>query len=155
PATCVQEEAISAEQDVWPPGDANDDGFWACEGSLAVNKFEVFCIGDAALAAGAEGVDDISLAFAYALQGDADGAGVDAVIGAAAGKVGDAAAGNHCFGGRAAFVDASAADVNLLDQKGAMSSVSQGLAKRRAALAGADHDRIVVCGSRHTERVAE
>jgi len=38
-------------------------------------------LGDAALAAGAEQIDDVALALADAFHGDAQGAGVNAVIG--------------------------------------------------------------------------
>ena len=151
-ASGIQEIAVGGEMEFAALGGADGDGFGAGEGSDAVDQIEVFGFGDAALVAGAKQIDDVALALADALHGDAQGAGMDAVIGAAAREIGDAAAGDHGLGGRAAFVDAGAADVNFFDESGAQPGVGERLAKRRAALAGADHDSVVMLRGRHKGR---
>jgi len=47
----------------------------------------------------------------------------------AAGEIGNASAGDHGLGGRAAFIDAGAADVNFFDESGTQAGVGQRLAK--------------------------
>jgi hypothetical protein len=151
-ASRVDEKLVGGEVEFAALGGTDDDGFGASERGLAIDEIEVLCFGDAALAAGAEGDDDVALAFADPLHGDAQGAGVDAVIDTTAGEIGDAAAGDHGLGGRAAFVDAGAADVNFLDQRGAQAGVGKGLAKGSPALAGADDHGVVMLRGRHKGR---
>src|SRR4029077_6317661 len=98
-ATGVDKEAVGSEVEFAALLRADGDGFGAGEGSRAVDEIEIFGFGDAALAAGTEQIDDVALAFADALHGDTQGAGVDAVTGATSGEIGDAAAGNHGLGG--------------------------------------------------------
>ena len=73
-----------------------------------------------------------------------DVAGVDAVVGRAAGQVRDAPAGDHGLGGSAALVDAGAADMLSLDQGGLAPGPRQRPRQRPARLPGADDDRVVV-----------
>ncbi len=58
--------------------------------------------------------------------------------------MGDPCARNHGFCGRAAFVDASAADVGGLDESGSPAGFGEGLGEGAAALAGADYHGFVV-----------
>jgi len=125
-ASGVDKEAIGGEVEFAAFGCADDDGFGAGERGHAVDEIEIFRFGDSALVAGAEQVDDIAFAFADALHSDAQGAGMDAVIRPAAGEIGDAAAGDHGLCGRAAFVDAGAADVDFFDQRCAEAGISEG-----------------------------
>jgi len=69
---------------------------------------------------------------------------VDAIIRATARKIGHAAAGDHGFGRCAALIDAGAADVNFLNQRGVQPGSCQRLAKGSAALAGANDNSVVM-----------
>src|SRR5581483_1795912 len=106
----------------------------AGEAGLAGDQLEVLGRAESALVAAAEALDDVALALADAGHVDLDPAGVDAVVGGAAGEVGDAAAGDHRLGRGAALVDAGAADVLALDQRGRPAGGGEGARERHAAL---------------------
>ena len=127
-AAGINKVAVGREGKFATFGGADDDGFGAGERSLSVNQVEIFGLGDAALVAGAERDHDVAFAFADAFHGNAQVAGLDAVLGTPAGEIGHAAAGDHGLGGRAAFIDAGAADVNFFDERGAQAGVRKRLA---------------------------
>src|SRR3712207_535569 len=68
----------------------------------------------------------------------------DAVVGRAPVEVGHLRAGDHRLGRGAALVDAGAAHVLPLDERDPASCLRQGGGERDAALAGPDHDSVVV-----------
>ena len=114
------------------------------EGGRAANEIEPLGRFDPFLATGAEGLDDLPLALPDDRLIDRDRAGLDPVIGAAAGEPGHAGAGHHGLGRRAAVIDAGAADLVPLDQGGPSSGPGQCGREGTAALTGADDDRVVV-----------
>jgi hypothetical protein len=67
---------------------------------------------------------------------------VHAVISSAPGQVGDAGTGDHGLGRRAAHVDARAADVGPLDDRGPATGGTQVQGQRFSRLAGAQDDRV-------------
>jgi hypothetical protein len=66
------------------------------------------------------------------------------VLRAAAGLVGEARAGEHRLGRSASRIDAHAAELATLDERHFMASFRQLGGEEAAALAGPDHDRVVV-----------
>src|SRR5262249_46500145 len=104
------------------------------------------------LAARAEALDDGPLALADLREVQAHVADVHAVVGAAAGQVGDAGAGHHRLGGGAAVVDAGAADELAFDQGGLPAGLRQRQAERLARLPAADDDRVELLGGGSAHR---
>ena len=123
---------------------ANQNRLGGSEAGFSEDEFEVGGLLDARLVSVAEAIHDIALALANFFQVNRDRAGVDSVIGGPAGKVSDASAGDHCLGGSASFVYASAADVLAFDECGAEAGVGQRHGERCPALSGADDDCVVL-----------
>ena len=133
-----------------------DEDFVACE-RLAVDrdlmragetgmpaiKGEIGRVVDPVLDAGSERLDDLVLARDDLGHVHLDLAGVNAEFRRASGGLGDAGAGDHRLGGRAAVIDARAAELALLDQSHAPALFGQVGGERDAALTGTDNDRIV------------
>ena len=88
--------------------------------------------------------DHRPLALAHRRQVDRDRAGPHPVLGAAARQVGEARAGDHGLGRGAPGVDADPAERAALDQRHLLPCLGQLDRKEPAALAGPDHDRVVV-----------
>src|SRR5205807_854290 len=99
--------------------------------------------------AGAEALDDGALALTHLCQIDAHGAVLHAIVGAAAGEVGDAGAGDHRLRGRAAIVDAGAADELAFEKGGLPAGAGQRQAERLATLSTADDDGVELLGRAH------
>ena len=75
------------------------------------------------------------------------------VIGAAAGKIGDAAAGDHSLGGRASFSRCRCPRRGVFSISAVRKPLfGERLAKGSAALAGADDDSVVMLRGRHKGR---
>src|SRR5205807_504029 len=89
---------------------------------FAANPIQTGCALNASLATGAEAVHNLAFALPHPLHVNADRAHLDSVIRGAARQVCHPRASNHGLGWRTAFVDASAADVHALDQRGALTS---------------------------------
>src|ERR1700676_1528010 len=121
----------------------------ASEAGFAKEKIEIGSFFDPSLTAVAESVDDGALALADAAHVHSDAAGVHAVLRSTASQVGDAAARDHCFSRSATLVDAGSSDVRAFHERGAQAGISQCLTKRRASLAGADDDGLIVVGYAH------
>ncbi len=67
-----------------------------------------------------------------------------AIVGRAAREIGDPSAIEHRLGRRAAIVDAGAADIRALDERGLPAGAGTGFRQRIASLTGADNDGVVV-----------
>src|SRR5206468_3605303 len=91
----------------------------------------------------AETPDHGALSFVDALHAHRHRAVVDAVISCAPREIGDTRARHHGLGGRAADVDASAADVLAFDDCGLPACAPERDGKRLAGLARADDDGVV------------
>src|ERR1700682_508125 len=105
-AAGVDEKTIGGEQALLIFLFSNENGAGAREFGVAEDQIEVGSFLDAMLAAIAEEVDDIALAFADTKHVNARRSDLDSVIGTAAGEISDAAASDHGFRGSAAFIDA-------------------------------------------------
>jgi hypothetical protein len=98
----------------------------------------------APLAAAAEALHDLAFALSDLRHVYGDGAVLYPVVRRAAVEVGDLGAGDHGLGGGAALVYAGAPHVLALDERGLTPGPRQRPGQRAPALAGADHDRVVV-----------
>src|SRR5439155_18187077 len=106
PAAGVDEDELAGQFVL-----ANRQRFWSDEARLVAQHVDAWRTGDAPLAARAKTLDDVAFALSDADHVDLDRARAHAVVGAAAGQVGDAGASDHGFGRCAALVDARSADV--------------------------------------------
>ena len=122
----------------------NLQGGGAGEAGLTHQQVEIGGGGDPAFAAFAKAGDDVPFTLAHDPKVDADVAGGDAVVGGAAGEIGDPGTGDHGLGGGAAFVDTGATDVAAFDEGGAATGIGEGGRQRTAGLATADDDCVVV-----------
>ena len=132
----VHDVAVGQIRDLIETGNGQDAGtragvdedFFACErlavdldlmraGEAAMSAIEgeIGRVGDSVLDAGAERVDDLVLARDDLGHVHLDLAGVNAELRRAPDGLGDASAGDHRLGGRAAVIDARAAELALLD----------------------------------------
>ena len=93
--------------------------------SFAKNQFEIGSFLERPLPVAAKSLDDAALAFEHATHAYRDRSGADAVVFRAPGEISDASAGHHGLGGRAADVDASAADVLALDHRNLPAGASE------------------------------
>ena len=94
----------------------------------------------------AETLDHLLLARDDLRQVDVDIVDVDAVVGAAPRQVRDTRAGDHRLGGRAADVDASAADVLALDQRDLPARLGERECQWLAGLAATDDHGVETFG---------
>src|SRR5580692_12275601 len=127
----------------------DQNGARARKAGFAEQEIKIGSFYDARLAAVAKAVNNVALTLANANQVNGDAASADAVIRATPRKIGDAPARHHRLGGRAAFIHAGSADVCALHERRAPSGIGQGLAQRRAPLARADDDGLVVIRCAH------
>jgi hypothetical protein len=104
---------------------------------------------DASLDSGAPAGDDGVLARHHRREVDAHVGGVDAEARGGAGDMGGARARHHRLGGRAAAVDAGAAEIAALGQEHALTSGGQAGGQGNARLPAANHDDVEVHGPLH------
>ena len=116
----------------------------AGEAGLPADQVDALGAGDSALAAGAKARDDIAFPLTDLLHVDGDWTRQDAVVGAAPGEIGNAGASNHGLGRRTALVDAGAADMLALDERGAAAGARESCGEGAPGLPGADDDGVVV-----------
>ena len=114
------------------------------EAGFAPDQDQVLGVFETLLVAPAEGLHDVPLAPAYLDHIDGHRAVSDAVVRRAPVQVGYPGAGDHRLGGGAALVDAGAADVLALYYRRLVSGAGEGAGQWAPALAGADHDGVVV-----------
>jgi hypothetical protein len=119
------------------------DAHSADEAGLPEDELDIGGFLQTLLAPAAEAPDDHALALEDAAHVDLDGAGFHAVVRPAPRQIRDAPARHHRFGGRAADVDAGAADVLALDHRDLPAGASKCDGERLAGLAGADDDCVV------------
>src|SRR6267154_801699 len=123
---------------------AYGDGTRPSEFRVAEEQVEIFRALDAALASAAKQIHNVPFAFADAKHVHANGPGVNAIVGATAREVRNAAARDHCFRRCAAFVDAGAADMLAFNKRRPHAGCGESLTERRSGLPGPDYERIVM-----------
>jgi hypothetical protein len=148
-AAGIDEKFVGSEGALRAVLEAHLNGARPSEPGVAEEKIEIGCLFDAGLVTVAEADDNRALAFANSAQVNGDAAGVDAIIRTTAREVGDAAARDHRFGGSATLVYTRAADVRAFHKSSAEAGIGQCLAKRRARLARADDDGLIVVRCAH------
>lgn len=104
-----------------------------------------------ALAADAEGLDDVSLPAPNGLEIDGDLPDPHSVIGRPTGQICDARAGGHRLCRRATLDHARPADPTLLDAGDPPSRVGEGSDERLSTLPGSDDDAVEILGHRGTK----
>src|SRR5262249_54226175 len=100
----------------------------------------------ALLAAAAKALDDVAFPLTHDLHVHGDGPDSDPIVIRAPCEVSDPRARHHGLGRGTANIDASAADMLALDERSPPPRIAQRNRQWTAALARADHDRIVVLG---------
>jgi hypothetical protein len=123
------------------------------KGGFAYQQVEALGLLDALLVAAPKTLHDVPLALAHLLHIDAYRAILYTVVRRTAVKVGDLCAGYHRLGWGAALVDAGAAHVFPLDERGLAPGLSQRAGERYAALAGSDHNGVVTLRSCHRNKL--
>jgi len=127
----------------------NVDGFGSVEAGIAEYEIDIRSFFDARLSAIAEAVDDLALAVSNFHHVNGDRPGMDAVVGSAPGKVGNAGAGDHGFSRSAANVNARAPHVLAFDECGTQAGCGSCPRKWYGSLARADNDDVVLIGVWH------
>src|SRR5260370_7877286 len=129
---------------------AHRERLWLREARLAEEQLNPRRLFDAVLAARAEVVDDLALALAHPYHIHLHGAaGVHAIVGATPREIGHPRARHHRFGGRAALVDAGAADMRALDDGRFLAGPRERRAEWPARLPRPDDDRVELLYFRH------
>ena len=118
------------------------DRLVADEDAVAAKERKVGGRADPRGQAGDGGVDDGVLARLHRLHVDRDRADADSVIGGATRHMRDPGAGDQRFGRRAAVVDAGAAEMLALDQRGFPAGLGQLDGEERPGLTRADDDGV-------------
>src|SRR6266705_2694809 len=142
PAAGVDDDALAFQFARAAAFEFHDDAPRVLESGLAKDELEVCGFLQGLLAVIAEALDHAALAIDHPAHVYRDAAGVDAVVFRAPGEIRDAAARDHRLGGRAADVDAGAADLFALDHCELPAGASELNRQGFAGLPGADDDCI-------------
>ena len=124
----------------------------ADEAGMAPDQAQVLRPADPLVEAFDRLADHRVLARLHRLHVDAHRPGIHPPVGGAPGDVGGAGARDQGLGRDAAVVDAGAAEVLALDERGLHARFGQAHRERRCGLAAADHDRVVGSAHRGTPR---
>src|SRR5215210_6395444 len=114
------------------------------KGGFAHQQVEALSVLDAPLVAAPKALHNVPLALAHLVHVDAYRAVLYTVVRRTAVKVGDLRTCHHRLGRGAALVDAGAAHVFALDERGLAPGLGERAGERHAALASADHDGVIV-----------
>src|SRR5271156_383508 len=139
--TGVEEDPVGLKGARAAGAEVDAQSFGTGEVGESVDELEVFA-GQALFVAGAETLDDVTLALPDLGQVDRDGGRADSVVGTSTRKISDAAAGDHRLSGRAAFVYAGSADVLGFDGCGLLTSLCERASERLGRLPGAHDDGV-------------
>src|SRR6266849_3133511 len=121
----------------------HDDALSVPESGFAEDQLDIGGLLERLLNVMAEALDHAALALVHPTHVHLHGAGVDTVVFRAPSEISDAGARHQGLGRRAADVDAGAADMLALDDRGLPACAPERDGKRLAGLARADYDGVV------------